>query len=500
MKMRYFLSIVLLICVFVYLVILQPLQVWPFTIDDMYISLRYAKHWATGMGLVWNYPAYRVEGYSNFSFVALAALFLKFGFNPVGCLKALGWLSLTILPVAIYWLSRFWCDRLFALLPALGLLLYKGQIIWAISGLETAFYQILVIAGLIYWLKAQGYNFYPLERRCASLQYAYISAIWMTLASLTRPEAPLLMLLFWGVARLLTLFEDASYKQAANHSLGLFLLLYMPYFVWRYVYFGHLLPNPIYCKGLADAFLLLDKHYIQLCSLFGVLALAYGLLANDKKKYYLIAPNLLYLIILSNADPVVAFYNRLFLPVFGLVLVLSVKSWQEIFQATLYTKRLFAFGLFILLEISLIPSLSLAQLHKFTEQPIAGELLRVRLANWLKKNTTKHQQVVLGDSGLVPYLLPDLRFIDSYCLNNQAMAMNRYQHMFKNFCTHILLDKPKFVILTASITAGKVHFAPADACLKNKLTAHGYELTQQFKSANKPNYYRYEIYTALNGN
>ena len=153
-----------------------------------------------------------------------------------------------------------------------------------------------------------------------------------------------------------------------------------------------------------------------------------------------------------------------------------------------------------MLEISLIPSLSLAQLHKFTEQPIAGELLRVRLADWLKKNTTKHQQVVLGDSGLVPYLLPDLRFIDSYCLNNQAMAMYRYQHMFKNFCTHILLDKPKFVILTASITAGKVHFAPADACLKNKLTAHGYELTQQFKSADKPNYYRYEIYTALNGN
>ncbi len=68
----------LVLCaLFIYLIIGQINAIWPFTIDDMYISLRYAKHWAAGDGLVWNVSAAPVEGYSNFSFVVLAAFALN---------------------------------------------------------------------------------------------------------------------------------------------------------------------------------------------------------------------------------------------------------------------------------------------------------------------------------------------------------------------------------------------------------------------------------------
>ena len=50
----------------IYYFILQIRAIWPFTIDDMYISLRYANHWAEGYGLVWNIGEPPVEGYSNF--------------------------------------------------------------------------------------------------------------------------------------------------------------------------------------------------------------------------------------------------------------------------------------------------------------------------------------------------------------------------------------------------------------------------------------------------
>jgi hypothetical protein len=40
--------------------------------DDAFISLRYSRNWISGQGLVWN-PGERVEGYSNFLFVFLAA-------------------------------------------------------------------------------------------------------------------------------------------------------------------------------------------------------------------------------------------------------------------------------------------------------------------------------------------------------------------------------------------------------------------------------------------
>jgi hypothetical protein len=38
---------------------------WPFTVDDAYITLRYAKHLAGGQGLVWNLGERPVEGYSK---------------------------------------------------------------------------------------------------------------------------------------------------------------------------------------------------------------------------------------------------------------------------------------------------------------------------------------------------------------------------------------------------------------------------------------------------
>ena len=38
----------LLVIVLFYLFVLQVQAIWPFTIDDMYITLRYAKNWSEG--------------------------------------------------------------------------------------------------------------------------------------------------------------------------------------------------------------------------------------------------------------------------------------------------------------------------------------------------------------------------------------------------------------------------------------------------------------------
>ncbi|MBZ0266726.1 hypothetical protein K8I85_01090, partial [bacterium] len=60
-----------------------------FTQDDAYISLRYARHLVEGNGLVFN-PGERVEGYSNFTWTLLLALFLKLGAPAVETSRWLG--------------------------------------------------------------------------------------------------------------------------------------------------------------------------------------------------------------------------------------------------------------------------------------------------------------------------------------------------------------------------------------------------------------------------
>src|SRR6266404_6223228 len=72
---------VLLLCA-----VLLALRFRYHTCDDAFISFRYARNLVEGHGLVFN-PGERVEGYTNFVWVLLAALFMKIGIDPVLALK-----------------------------------------------------------------------------------------------------------------------------------------------------------------------------------------------------------------------------------------------------------------------------------------------------------------------------------------------------------------------------------------------------------------------------
>ena len=60
------------------LLLLHSLFYFHYTSDDAYISYRYARNLADGVGLVWN-PGEHVEGYSNFLWVVILA-----GLNKLG--------------------------------------------------------------------------------------------------------------------------------------------------------------------------------------------------------------------------------------------------------------------------------------------------------------------------------------------------------------------------------------------------------------------------------
>src|SRR5262245_65923196 len=54
----------------------------PVTVDDAFISYRYADMLVRGEGLVYN-AGERVEGYSNFLWVLIAALAISLGLDPL---------------------------------------------------------------------------------------------------------------------------------------------------------------------------------------------------------------------------------------------------------------------------------------------------------------------------------------------------------------------------------------------------------------------------------
>ena len=69
--------------------LLNALYYLPYTVDDAFISFRYARNLVDGHGLVYN-PGQYVEGFSNFSWVMLAALVLKVGLPLLSTMKMIG--------------------------------------------------------------------------------------------------------------------------------------------------------------------------------------------------------------------------------------------------------------------------------------------------------------------------------------------------------------------------------------------------------------------------
>lgn len=546
MNTRFRLFELLFVLLFLYLFLLQIQAIWSFTVDDAYISLRYAKHWAGGFGLLWNLNEPPVEGYSNFSFVALGALSLVMNLNPVILLKLAGLFGLFFSCFFIFFITRFWFERIASFLPCIALLLYKGEIIWAVSGLETTVYQALICGAVYFAFLGLGYHLYPLARGKVNNFSLMLSGLFLAIAGMTRPEAPVLMILFFILiywdrpeSSTLTLSSNSTSrdltagsrdpgtgvdswiprsshgrsgivmrlasKDSGVRSMSLFvlplLLLYGLYFLWRWYYFSSLLPNSVHCKGFLDYSLELDKNYVMFAWPFMLLALYACWKKTDKRYYFLLLPSFIYLFLLIGADPIVAFDNRLFLPAFVLLLPLALQGLSTLILGYFKSRGVeYRYSLYLVclcIAFIFIPAKTLSQYRYFTQNPVAGERLRTDMLLWLETHMKKGGRVVLSDAGLIPYY-SNLNFIDSYCLNNSTMTQYPKNERYEQYCQKLMLEKPEVIILTSLRKQGQILYSPMDKCLKLMLDQQGsYQLQGIFSSQSQDATYRYELFTKL---
>ena len=113
---------------------------WWFVCDDAYISFRYARNLAEGLGLVYNpHESPPVEGYTNLLWVLWSAIWQVLGFQPelpalLSSLVAGAWLCLAATRLATRRLSL---SPLQALASGSLLASLPMAAVWATSGLET---------------------------------------------------------------------------------------------------------------------------------------------------------------------------------------------------------------------------------------------------------------------------------------------------------------------------------------------------------------------------
>ena len=210
--------------------------------DDAFISFRYVRNFLQGHGLVFN-PGERVEGYTDFLWVLLLAG-LQSLLPAVSLLKIAQAAGVLFGALTIWMALRFsWDHRQpfwpWGTLAGTFLAAHSGFAAWSTGGLEGSLFACLVLGGA--WAHV---GYLETQRRF------WAAPLLFALAAVTRPDG----LLFLGLTGLHLVFaERARTGEWMNRRVLLwglvFALLYMPYFFWRYAYYGYLFPNTFYAKS-----------------------------------------------------------------------------------------------------------------------------------------------------------------------------------------------------------------------------------------------------------
>jgi len=198
--------------------------------DDAYISYRYARNLLDGHGLVYN-PGERVEGYTNFLWTVLLAGID--GILPGEHLPAIGTAlgvlfgCATVVIVGLFGRSIAGTDSPRILIAPFLLAADSSFAAWCTGGLEGPLFAFLVVSAAFACSRGKGW---------APLLFA--------LATLTRPEGALLFAVTAGIE----LVRRRGRIGEVLHWSSPFAAVLVPYFLWRWSYYGWPLPNTFYAK------------------------------------------------------------------------------------------------------------------------------------------------------------------------------------------------------------------------------------------------------------
>ena len=200
----------------------------PWTVDDAYIAFRYADHWASGLGPVYN-PGEAVEGFTSLGWVLLLAALAAVGVPLEAGAKVLGVLGVAGILAALATLRP---PR--AAVIAVSLTATAGPLTaWAAGGMEVAPAALVVLLVL-----AVGARVLDDPTPAGAVRAGLVAS----LGALVRPEFALVLpVVAIGLA------ARQRWREAALAVCG-GMVGYAPVEIWRLATYGWPFPNTAYAK------------------------------------------------------------------------------------------------------------------------------------------------------------------------------------------------------------------------------------------------------------
>ncbi len=429
--------------------------------DDAYISLRYAYNLIQGNGLVWN-PGECVEGYTNFLHILLTGGLGALGLDLLVAARLVNGTAFVVmvLMLAAYVLRRQKvdgqeCDRLVALVPITFVMTASPLIGWVYGGLEGPLLAMFCTGGILYFLRALEQ-----DNHTRSL---VISSLFFAGATLTRPDGVLFV-----AASLCTLIvvtkRDGRPILVPILSFALpFAAVYGSYFLWRYSYYGQLMPLTFYVKATgfdlhkaAAGFQYVGRLLIAPPYLLAMLAPAslWSVYRRtfDRRMAYLLSLIVVYLlyIVYIGGDYMYSFRLTLpLIPAAALLLYMAVRP-------ALRHMPLFNLGIIYVILFALVglqyfwPGTGVRTMS--SQDHIATTVGRYIAGAWPRGSL-----VALNTAGATPYFASDHRYIDMLGLNDVYIARRRIDSIrvpwqripghYKGDGRYVLSREPDYIIV-----------------------------------------------------
>jgi hypothetical protein len=422
------------------------LWMWWWTVEDAFIGFRYAQNLARGAGLVLN-KGERVEGYTNFLWLFLLAGASKIALDPIFVSKIMGTLFNALAILACFELCRVASTEKGPMKGlALALAASNGLFIaTSVEGLETPLFTMLLCWELVTYLRGL--------RASGGKQAAWLagSSVLSALLMMTRPDGGLTYAMLW-------LHAAWRFRAKPRNTLIFTLpaiLSYMPYFIWRWSYYGFFFPNTYYAKGggtvalyaLGAAeigkFLSLQTGGLVVAGVVGLLAL----LVPCTETTVLGLAALSRLMFEFWSGGVTAGNSRFLVPAVPLVWLLV-----ERFLATwLGPDRLAIRSSYVQIGVCGLvlatQSLEFARFRQAREYDQAGlERGHVSLGQWLKENSRSEAKVAVGDIGAIGFW-SGLQILDLDGLADAYIAHRPGKFGDKGDAHYVLSQRPDFVVL-----------------------------------------------------
>lgn len=451
--------------------------IWPATLDDAFISYRYAGNWVRGLGLVFN-SGERVEGYSNPLWILLLAPGMAAGLDPEPLSKLLGLAcgALTILLTMHLARRHFRLSRRISLLAGAWLATSVGMLYYAISGLETPLYTLLllVMAKML------------LEHRFGAA--AMLSAAML----ITRPEGMLtilpLALCAWAARRQV----QGWWRWPLLPLAGLLLVT-----AWRWLYYQALVPNTFNAKiktqwDILQYALWHTQTFINYAwrsfawnDLVPFFALFYLLFMRRRRD---LAPLsllgiLLFFIWFSGSDWMS--FGRFYVPTLPLLALFAAAAMQQISAALagrgFHRKRL-------VLWLALPIVVNLTAFYYAAEELQSGQSINPAMhsrphravGEWLRQNTQPGEKLAVNEIGAIGYY-SGLTIIDVIGLTDKRIPPYWKRGDWEGLAGYVLAQRPRYIALNDRQSPADAGMDPLHLAIYNRMQQEGgYRLWRQF--------------------